>query len=65
VGDRHKLKEERPPKKQLYPMSKLAILNVSISLRLFSPVPQDTSRLMRPMGVDDCPGVISYKVIVG
>jgi hypothetical protein len=36
--------------------------NVSISLRLFSSVPQDTSRSMHPMGVDDRPGMIPWKV---
>jgi hypothetical protein len=29
---------------------------------LFSPEPQDTSRSMRPMGMDDCPGIILWKV---
>jgi hypothetical protein len=47
---------------QLYPMSKLATSNVTISLPLFSPVPQDTSRSMRPMGVDNCPRMIPWKV---
>jgi hypothetical protein len=42
------------PKMQLYPISKLATSNV-ISLHLLSPIPQDTSRSMRPIGVDDCP----------
>jgi hypothetical protein len=50
------------PKIQLYPMSKLATSNVSISLHLFSPVPQNTSRSMRPMEVDDYPGMIPWKV---
>jgi hypothetical protein len=43
-------------------MSKMATSNVSISLRLLSPVPQDTSRSMRPIGVDDYPGMIPWKV---
>jgi hypothetical protein len=46
------------PRIQLYPMLKLATSNISISLCLFSPISQDTSRLMRPMGVDDYPGMI-------
>jgi hypothetical protein len=50
------------PKIQLHPMSKLATLNVNISLHLFSPDPQDTFRSMHPMGVDDCPGIIPWKV---
>jgi hypothetical protein len=62
VDDHHKLKEERPPRIQLYSMSKLATSNVSISLRLFSPVLQDTSRSMHQMGVDDYPGKIPWKV---
>jgi hypothetical protein len=48
------------PKIQLYLMLKLAILNVSIFLRLFSPAPRDTSRLMHPMGVDNYPGMIPW-----
>jgi hypothetical protein len=50
------------PRIQLYPMSKLATSNVSISLCLFSPAPQDTSRSIRPMGVDDYPGMIPWNV---
>jgi hypothetical protein len=46
----------------LYPTSKLATLNVNIPLRLFFPIPQDTSRSMHPMGVDDYPGMIPRKV---
>jgi hypothetical protein len=57
-----KLRRKGLPKIQLYPMLKLATLNVSISLRLFSSVPQDTSRSMCLMGVDDCPGMIPCKV---
>jgi hypothetical protein len=58
VDDRHQLKDERSPQDTMYPMSKLAISNVSISLHLFSLDPQDTSRSMHPMGVDDYPGMI-------
>jgi hypothetical protein len=43
-------------------MSKLTTSNVSISLRLFSPIPQDTFRSMHPMGVDDCPVMIPWNV---
>jgi hypothetical protein len=50
------------PKIQLYPMSKLATSNINISRRLFSPVPQDTFRSMRPMGVDACPEMIPWNV---
>jgi hypothetical protein len=45
-----KLRRKGLPKIQLYLMLKLATSNVSISLCLFSPVPQDTSRSVRPMG---------------
>jgi hypothetical protein len=57
IDDCHEFQEERPPKDQLYPMSKLATSNVSISRCLFYPVLQDTSKLMRSMGVDACPGM--------
>jgi hypothetical protein len=50
------------PRMQLYPMSKLATSNVSTSLHLLSPDPQDTSRSMRPTGVDDYPGMIPCNV---
>jgi hypothetical protein len=50
------------PRMQLYPMSKLATSNVSISRCLFSPIPQDTSRSMHPMGVDAYPVMISWNV---
>jgi hypothetical protein len=50
------------PRMQLYSISKLATLNVSISLRLLSPILQDTSKSMRPMGEDDYPGIIPWKV---
>jgi hypothetical protein len=43
-------------------MSKLATLIVSISLRLLSLDPQDTSRSMCPMGVDDYPRITPWKV---
>jgi hypothetical protein len=46
------------PMIQFYPISNLATSNVSIPLRLFFPDPQDTSRLMCPMGVDDYLGMI-------
>jgi hypothetical protein len=51
------------PKMQLYPMSKLATSNVNISLHLLSPVPQDTSRSMHPMGLpwDDHVERIMYR----
>jgi hypothetical protein len=62
VDDRHKLKEEGPLRIQLYPMSKLATSNGSISSRLFTPDPQDTFRLMRLMGMEYCPGMILWKV---
>jgi hypothetical protein len=45
------------PRMQLYLISKLAITNVSTSLRLLSPIPQDTSKSMRSMGVEDYPGM--------
>jgi hypothetical protein len=50
------------PRIQLYPMSKLTTSNVSISLCLLSPVPQNISRSMHPIGVDDYPGMILWKV---
>jgi hypothetical protein len=50
------------PRIQLYPMSKLATLNFSISRCLFSPVLHDTSISMHPMGVDVCPGKIPWNV---
>jgi hypothetical protein len=50
------------PRIQLYLMSKLATSNVNISLCLLSPVPQDTSKLISPMGVDDCPRMTSWNV---
>jgi hypothetical protein len=50
------------PRIQLYPMSKLATSNINISHRLFSPVPRDISRSMRPMRVDACPGMIPWNV---
>jgi hypothetical protein len=50
------------PRIQLYSMLKLATLNANISLHLFSPDPQDTFRSMHPMGVNDCPGIIPWKV---
>jgi hypothetical protein len=50
------------PRILLYPMSKLATSNVSISQRLFSPVPQDTSRSMHPMGIDAYPGMIPWNM---
>jgi hypothetical protein len=56
------LKRKGHPMMQLYPMSKLATSNVSISLRLFSHVPQDTFRSMHHMGVDACPGMIPWNV---
>jgi hypothetical protein len=56
------LKRKDLPRIQLYLMSKLATLNVSISRCLFSPVLQDTYRSMRPMGVDACPGMIPWNV---
>jgi hypothetical protein len=56
------LRRKGLPRIQLYPMSKLATLNVSISLRLFCPIPQDTSRSMCLMGVDDYPEMIPWKV---
>jgi hypothetical protein len=56
------LKRKGLPRIQLYPMLKLATSNVTISLRLFSPVSQDTSRSMCPMGVDACPGMIPWNV---
>jgi hypothetical protein len=43
---------------QLYPISKLATSNVSISLHLFFPDPHDTSRSIHLMGVDDYPVMI-------
>jgi hypothetical protein len=43
-------------------MLKLVTLNVSISLFLLSPDPQDTSRSMHPMGVDDCPRITPWNV---
>jgi hypothetical protein len=56
------LKRKGLPRLQLYPMLKLATSNVSISLRLFSPVPQDSSRSMCPMRVDAYPGMIPWNV---
>jgi hypothetical protein len=50
------------PRMQLYPMLKLATLNVNVSLRLLSPVPHDTSRSIHPMGIDDCPGMTPWNV---
>jgi hypothetical protein len=50
------------PRIQLYPMLKLVTSNVNISLHLLSPDPQDTSRSMRLMGVDNWPGVTPWKV---
>jgi hypothetical protein len=50
------------PRIQLYPKSKLVISNVSISRRLFFPDPHDTSRSMHPMGDDDYPGMIPWKM---
>jgi hypothetical protein len=47
---------------QLYSMSKLATSNISISLCLLSPVPQDTSKSMRPIGVDDYPGMTPWNM---
>jgi hypothetical protein len=47
---------------QLYPMSKLPTSNVSMSLRLLFPIPQDTSKLMCLMGVVDCPRISSWNV---
>jgi hypothetical protein len=41
------------PMIQLYPMLKLVTSNVNISLHLLSPDPQDTSRSMHLMGVDN------------
>jgi hypothetical protein len=43
---------------QLYPKSKLATSNISISLCLLSPILKDISRSMRLMGVDYCPRMI-------
>jgi hypothetical protein len=57
-----KFRRKGLPGMQLYPMLKLATSKVSISLRLLSHVPQDTSKSMCPVGVDDCPGVIPWKV---
>jgi hypothetical protein len=45
------------PRMQLSPMSKLATLNVSVSRRLLSPDPHDTSKSVHSMKVDDCPGM--------
>jgi hypothetical protein len=42
---------------QLYPMLKVATLNINISLCLFSPIPQHTSRSICSMGVDDYHGM--------
>jgi hypothetical protein len=50
------------PRMQLYSMLKLATSNVSISLCMLSPDPQDTSRSMHPMRVDDWPGITTWKV---
>jgi hypothetical protein len=50
------------PRMQLYPMSKLPTLNVSMSLRLLFPIPQDTSKLMCLMGVVDCSGISLWNV---
>jgi hypothetical protein len=64
MDDRHKLKEERPPQDTIVSDVKLTTSNVSISMRFFSPVPQDTSKSMRPMGVDDCPGDDSMESVM-
>jgi hypothetical protein len=43
-------------------MSKLATSNVSISLHVLSPVPQNTSRLMHLIGVGDCRGMTPWNM---
>jgi hypothetical protein len=44
-------------------MSMLVTSNVSVSLRLLSPDPQDSSTSMHPMGVDGCPGIIPWNML--
>jgi hypothetical protein len=50
------------PRMQLYPMLKLATSNINISLRLLSLVPEDTSRSMHLIGVDDYPSMTPWNI---
>jgi hypothetical protein len=58
VDDHHELQEERPPKNAVVPDVETGYLKHQHLLALVAPDPQDTSRSMRLIGVDDCPGMI-------
>jgi hypothetical protein len=58
VDEHHELQEERPPKNAVVPDVETGYLKHQHLLALVAPDPQDTSRSMRLIGVDDCPGMI-------
>jgi hypothetical protein len=63
VDDCHEFQEEMPPHDAIVTDVKTGHLKRQhLSLCLLSPVPQHTSRSIRPMGVDDCPGITSWNV---
>jgi hypothetical protein len=62
MDDCHEFQEERPLEDVVVPDVKAGDLNVNNSSHILSPEPQDTSRLICPIGVNDWPNIMSWNV---
>jgi hypothetical protein len=62
MDNHHELGEERPPKNTVVANVKACDSERHHLPAIVVPGPQDNSRSMRPMGVDDCPRITPGKV---